>query len=422
MTEASCFPDLFLTMPATPPPPSAKPPYTVGAWTVAHAAGRLSRPGEIRAVEPKVMDLLSLLAEHPGEVLGRDDLLAALWPNMTVGEDTLARTVFKLRRALDDDPRAPAYVETIPKRGYRLIAPVDAKPRRAPRRRWAALSAGLALAVAPLAFLAIPRASASEAMIDRAKDYYFQYTREDNEAALALYDRVLASNPSDAQALAGAATAQVQRVVRWPNPPGGARFDHTTLTQALADGRTRTPVAAKRLAAARRQAERAVALSPNDPWTHQALGLTLAVQGDVAGARRAYARANALDPRAWGALINLGELQDLDGRRDLALPYYERAYAVMQAAYPDQAQRVRTWQPKLGVLVAERHAQQGDMAGAETWYDRVLDQAPYDPVAVSGLAQVYVQTGRGAKARILCADLAARLDAPPTCRRLLSRA
>ena len=421
MTEASRFPDLFLTMPLVKPSPAAATTYSVGAWTIAHAAGRLTRGDEVRAVEPKVMDLLQLLAERQGTVVSRSDLLSALWPGLTVGEDTLARTVFKLRRALDDDPRAPAYVETIPKRGYRLIARVGAARAPKPRRRWAAVIGGMALATIMVTWLAAPRPDAAQSLIDRARDHYFQYTREDNEAALALYSRVLASNPDNAQALAGAATTLVQRVVRWPNPPGGQSFDRTTLAEALSSGRTRTPAALVHLAEAQAKAERAVELAPDDTWSQQALGLTLAAQGDTAGARRAYARATDLDPRAWGALVNLGELKDLEGRRDLALPYYERAYAVMDAAYRLQAQRVRPWQPKLGVLVAERHGLAGDVSGAESWYRRVLDQAPYDPQAASGLAALYARTGRADEARTLCAELAARVDAPAACRQLLAR-
>lgn len=48
--------------------------------------------------------------------------LRTRWPDVTVGEDTLARSVSKLRKALGDDPKAPRFIETIPKRGYRLIA------------------------------------------------------------------------------------------------------------------------------------------------------------------------------------------------------------------------------------------------------------------------------------------------------------
>ena len=115
---------------------------TVGGWTADHAAGTLSRDGERRPVEPKVMDLLVMLASRPEAVLSKAELLAALWPGLTVGDDALARCVWKLRGVLSDDPKAPRFIETIPKRGYRLIAPVtrtpldDRRPRPAVRPIW----------------------------------------------------------------------------------------------------------------------------------------------------------------------------------------------------------------------------------------------------------------------------------------------
>src|SRR5438270_13793337 len=51
--------------------------------------------------------------------------MAALWPGVIVGEDSLARTVSKLRQALGDDAKAPRYIETIAKRGYRLLVEVE---------------------------------------------------------------------------------------------------------------------------------------------------------------------------------------------------------------------------------------------------------------------------------------------------------
>ena len=91
-------------------------------WDVDYRAGRLIRDDEVRNVEPKVMDLLFLLASEPDHVFGRDEILGLLWPRVTVGEDALSRCVFKLRRALDDDPRNPRFIQTVPKRGYRFIA------------------------------------------------------------------------------------------------------------------------------------------------------------------------------------------------------------------------------------------------------------------------------------------------------------
>ncbi len=84
----------------------------------------LRRPGETVRLEPKTMEVLVFLAERAGQVVSRDVLLAALWPGVIVGEDAVTQTVIKLRRALHDPARSPQYIETISKRGYRLVAAV----------------------------------------------------------------------------------------------------------------------------------------------------------------------------------------------------------------------------------------------------------------------------------------------------------
>ncbi|MEM9594033.1 MAG: winged helix-turn-helix domain-containing protein [Acidobacteriota bacterium] len=86
---------------------------------------RLHRGREVLTVEPRVMDLLMLLAESPGQVFSRDEILQRVWPDTTVQDDALRRAVTLLRRALDDDPKEPRYIETITRRGYRLVAPVS---------------------------------------------------------------------------------------------------------------------------------------------------------------------------------------------------------------------------------------------------------------------------------------------------------
>jgi DNA-binding winged helix-turn-helix (wHTH) protein/Tfp pilus assembly protein PilF len=71
------------------------------------------------------MQVLVLLARRAPEVVSRSELLDVVWPGAVVGDEALTQSIIKLRRALGDEARAPAYVETIPKGGYRLIAPVD---------------------------------------------------------------------------------------------------------------------------------------------------------------------------------------------------------------------------------------------------------------------------------------------------------
>src|SRR5262245_1603937 len=96
----------------------------IGDWSVEPALDALRRGGEIVRLEPKAMELLVFLASRPGEVVSREELLAAVWPGVVVGDEALSQAVTKLRKALGDDVRAPTYIETISKRGYRLIAPV----------------------------------------------------------------------------------------------------------------------------------------------------------------------------------------------------------------------------------------------------------------------------------------------------------
>jgi len=101
--------------------------WTVGAWRVHAATGELRRGGdrpETQRVEPKVAEVLVYLARRAGQVVSRDELLTAVWPGVVVGDDALTQAVIKLRKALGDDARRPQYIETLAKRGYRLIAQV----------------------------------------------------------------------------------------------------------------------------------------------------------------------------------------------------------------------------------------------------------------------------------------------------------
>lgn len=392
---------------------------------------RIERAGVVQAIEPKVMDLLVLLSSRPGEVWTQEEIMAALWPGIVVGDDTLARCVSKLRRALGDNARAPIYVETVSKRGYRIIAPVErlslgpepANPFRK-ARLWMVTAGAALIAIAAIGFWRTSsdagREPSSAVLIARAKDSYFQFTRADNEMAIDLYERVLAVEPDNAEALAGLATGLVQQVIRWPNAPGEADYAGTTLEEALSNGVTETPGARMRLGRARVLAERATRRSPNDSYAHQALGLTLAASHEFDAARIEHERAVSLNPDAWGALINLGDLEDIEGRRRNALPFYERAYAAMARAYHTEPQRIRPWQGALGVLIADRHRDAGDTVAAEAWYRRVLLIAPLHPGATSRLAELLAARGEPRTAQRMCVNLVERTGSNRECERIIA--
>jgi DNA-binding winged helix-turn-helix (wHTH) protein/TolB-like protein/Tfp pilus assembly protein PilF len=119
----------------------------IGSWQVDRTTNELARGGEVVRVEPKVMEVLAVLAGRAGQVVSREELLAAVWAGVVVGDEALTQAIIKLRRALGDDPRSPSYIETISKRGYRLIAPVRSAPGAASRRfLWLAPAAAAILA------------------------------------------------------------------------------------------------------------------------------------------------------------------------------------------------------------------------------------------------------------------------------------
>jgi DNA-binding winged helix-turn-helix (wHTH) protein len=96
--------------------------YRIGDWTIVPAAGEMHRRGLVVRLEPKVMDVLAALAEKPLEVVGRVELLDRVWGQRSVvSDDCLTRAVSMLRKAFADSARNPRYVQTLHKRGYRLI-------------------------------------------------------------------------------------------------------------------------------------------------------------------------------------------------------------------------------------------------------------------------------------------------------------
>jgi TolB-like protein/DNA-binding winged helix-turn-helix (wHTH) protein len=96
----------------------------IGPWVAVPSLNSLSLNGKTVHVEPKVMEVLVYLAERGGETIAKEKLLEAIWPGTFVSDDVLTRCISELRRAFEDDPKNSRFIQTIPKRGYRVIAPV----------------------------------------------------------------------------------------------------------------------------------------------------------------------------------------------------------------------------------------------------------------------------------------------------------
>lgn len=107
------------------PLPQHGEPFLVGDWLVEPSVNRLTRGDQTVQLELKAMEVLLCLVESAGEVVTKRQILDMVWQTEFVSDNTLQRRVAELRGAFGDDRKAPSYIETIHKLGYRLIAPVE---------------------------------------------------------------------------------------------------------------------------------------------------------------------------------------------------------------------------------------------------------------------------------------------------------
>ncbi len=121
----------------------------IGPWTATPALNVLERGEQCVKLEPRAMDVLVALAERAGAVVSIEELLASVWKGVVVGDGSVYLAIRQLRQVLDDSSSGTRFIETIPKRGYRLTVPVEpeaipaeamqppARPSVArPRRLW----------------------------------------------------------------------------------------------------------------------------------------------------------------------------------------------------------------------------------------------------------------------------------------------
>jgi TolB-like protein/DNA-binding winged helix-turn-helix (wHTH) protein len=106
----------------------------IGAWRVDPASWQISRDDRSVRLEARTMGLLLCLARRAGTVVSIDELLDEVWSGVIVTPDSVYQAVAALRRLLGDDVKQPAYIETVPRLGYRLVAAVSPwiDPLRAP--------------------------------------------------------------------------------------------------------------------------------------------------------------------------------------------------------------------------------------------------------------------------------------------------
>jgi hypothetical protein len=221
--------------------------FDLGGWRIDPATGTLSRDGHESRIEPRLMELLLLFAASPGRVISKDEIIASVWGGRAIGDDTLAATISRLRTALGESTR---FIETLPKRGYRLLIVPDGFAAPAPSAP-DGIAALIAKGRAAL-LVALPQSLA------QARVYF--------EAAIA-------ADSKSAAAQAGLAEAMLAQHAAGQ----GASF----------------------AASARAAAQAATALDPDLATAWATLGAaTLIADRDFAAAEAALLRALALDRKA----------------------------------------------------------------------------------------------------------------------------
>lgn len=117
--------------------------FRIGEWSVEPLLDRISRSGESVDLQPQVMEVLVYLADNAGEVVSSEEITSRVWRGRVVTHSSIYVTINQLRHALGDDAKNPRYIETVPKRGYRLTAEVCHLDEGAPPPSPAAVSGGL---------------------------------------------------------------------------------------------------------------------------------------------------------------------------------------------------------------------------------------------------------------------------------------
>lgn len=244
-------------------------PFPFGPFTVRPDLNRLEGPAGAVPLEPRVMEVLVYLFRRQGEVVSKEELVREIWDGRFVSDDVVWRSIGELRRALGDDARPPRLLQTVPKRGYRLLPPAAPEPVRPPslwRRRL--LAGALGLAGLAAGWYAVDRARATAPLPTPATPeirdallqgkYLLQRgTPETLAQSLAPFER--------AAALAGRAADRRSEAAAWA---GLADARHLLVLQRETAPRTGYPLAE---AAARR----ALALDPGLGETHATLGSIL---------------------------------------------------------------------------------------------------------------------------------------------------
>src|SRR5690349_15496036 len=145
--------------------------YVFGEFELNPATRELSRNGSPVPLRPRSLECLVYLIEHRDRAVGRDELVAAVWGKVDAADTVVAQTLLRARKALDDTGSQQGMIRTVPRFGYRWVAPVReaaTHDSEAERARGAAVQAYGVGVVVPAGDYAVDGVDASRGDVDDA--------------------------------------------------------------------------------------------------------------------------------------------------------------------------------------------------------------------------------------------------------------
>jgi DNA-binding winged helix-turn-helix (wHTH) protein/tetratricopeptide (TPR) repeat protein len=353
--------------------------YVFGPFRLNARDHILEREGVRVVLTPKVVDTLLVLVVNADRMVTKEELMKAVWPDVTVVESGLTRNISILRKALEEGMPDGSYIETIPRRGYRFVAPVteeraeepaeqEAEPARR-RRWWPVWAVAAALVVASLGAVLWFRAGRSNAPravepgIRIGEYLLYQWAPEQSVRATEQFEQEISVNPNSAAAHAGLSIA---------------------LLQMAALGLRPLPVVAARADA---EAKRALELDPKLHSAHYADALSKLHNWQLEESERSFARALELEPAS--VHTRLGYTHVKFAKKELG-----EAMRLLEEAI-----RLDPVSPLLGARYCQAFYYARDFHRAEAECRKVLDRQPHYAMARYHLALSLGWLGRIEEAR-----------------------
>jgi DNA-binding winged helix-turn-helix (wHTH) protein/Tfp pilus assembly protein PilF len=359
--------------------------YEFGPFRLEAGEHLLLRDGEAIPLQPKAFDLLLVLVKHHGHLLGKDELLKAVWPDTIVEEVNLANNISILRKALADDAGGQRFIETAPKRGYRFVAPVrELNGDERMRRRYT---------------------DNLEAYQLYVKGHFFwdKRTEEGIKKSIEYFERAIKLDPNYALAYAGLAVSYVTTAYQEMVPPAEAGFRaEAAARKALEiDGQLGQPHTALGVLHFRsldwsegvREFQRAIDLDPSYSTAHMWYSYYLMALGRFDEAVAEAKRAQEIDPLSLIINTQTGTPFFYMRQYDRAIEQYQKALE-MDPQFPP----ARYW-------IGRAYTQKGDYSEAIENLQPTVAANPRFRAYITPLAYAYAVSGQRSEAVKLLDEL-----------------